>query len=127
VDQAIRRRSMHGEDDRLSDMITRTAREMAALITAWQSVSESGADAYLEATMEGGSAEAKFARYRCVGQPGGWQRELEWTAKLKAVDHLPAAFRGPVDGEPKPGYRAFLEGKLQEYLALLVREAARLL
>jgi hypothetical protein len=96
-------------------------------VVGWQSIAESGKDAYIEAHMEGGTAEAKFARYHCIGQPGQWKKVLEWTAKLTAADHLPASFRGPLDDEPQQAYQVFLEEQLVGYLANLVKDAARLL
>ncbi len=127
VDQAARRRLMHGEGDELRAMISDMVGELSALIIAWQDISKQGRDVFVEAGMEGGSAEAKFARYHCVGQPGHWQKVLEWTAKLKAADHLPATFRAPLEGEPQKAYRVFLERGTEDYLADLVKEAARLL
>jgi len=127
IDRAARRRLLRGEDDQLRGEIAEMGKELSALVMAWQAISEKGKDAYLEAHMEGGSAEAKFARYRCVGQPGQWKKVLEWTAKFKAVDHLPASFRAPLESESQQAYRVFLEQQLDGYLAGVVKEAARLL
>jgi hypothetical protein len=127
VDEAARDRLMHGENEALRTKIGGMAAELCALIIAWQDISEKGRDVLVEAGMEGGSAEAKFVRYRCVGKPGRWQKESEWTAKLKAANHLPATFRAPLEGESHHAYRLILQGNMQGYLADLVQEAARLL
>ncbi|MCJ7432052.1 MAG: hypothetical protein MUO77_01050 [Anaerolineales bacterium] len=125
IDKAARQRLMHGESDDLKDMVTEIARETTALITAWQSFSEKGKSILLEIHLEGGSAKAKFVRYRCV--QGQWRNELEWKPTLKAVDHLQATFRAPMDDEPTKGYQVFLEGQLKTYFTMVVEEAARLL
>jgi hypothetical protein len=125
IDKAARQRLLHGESDDLKDKVAEIARETAALITAWQSISEKGKSILLEIHLEGGSAEAKFVRYQCV--QGQWRKELEWKATLKAVDHLQSTFREPLDDEPVRGYQIFLEEQLKTYFAMVVKEAARLL
>jgi hypothetical protein len=127
IDKAARRRLLQGEDDKLREEIAEMAEELGALVVAWQAISEKGKDAYLEARMEGGTAEAKFARYHCVGQPGQWKKVLEWKAKLKTVDTLPASLRAPLEGESQQAYQVFLEQQLDGYLTGAVKEAARLL
>lgn len=127
LDKASRLRLVRGENEELLSMIGDMAREMNALVGAWQSISGKGKDVFVEANLEGGSAEAKFARYHCVGQPAGWKKVFEWAVKLKAVDHLPATFRAPLEGETQEVYLAFLEQGLRAYLTTLVKEAVRLL
>lgn len=127
VDKAARQRLVGGEDDTLRGMIAEMAKELSALIIGWQSASELEKNAYIEAHMEGGSAEVKFARYQCVGQPWGWKKILEWTAKLTAVDHLPAALRAPLEAESQAAYQVYIEKQLAEYISTIITEAARLL
>ncbi|MBM3125150.1 MAG: hypothetical protein FJZ87_08745 [Chloroflexi bacterium] len=127
LNSTARNKVLHGDTDEVRNSTASLARELGALITAWQDISDKGKDVLLEANLEGGSAEAKFARYRCVGQPGTWQKVLEWKGKLKAVDHLPATFRAPEPSEIPGSYRVFLERELFEYVSRLVGEAARLL
>jgi len=127
IDKAARLRLLHGEGDALRDRIGELAEELSALAVAWQIITEGGKDVYVEAHLEGGTAQAKFARYYCVGQPGSWKKVLEWTAKLTATDHSPASFRAPLEGESQQAYQVFLEQKLIGYLVNLVKEAARLL
>ncbi|NOY97711.1 MAG: hypothetical protein GXP40_00695 [Chloroflexi bacterium] len=126
LDQAARQRLLHGDSEALRAKVDEIGRELTALVLAWQLLSEAGKDVLLETRLEGGQAEVKFVRYRCVGTPGGWRKHDEWTVKLKAVDHLPRALRGPHASETREAYSAFLNGEVRAYLLQLVEEAGRL-
>lgn len=127
LDQAARQRLLHGDSEALREKIEEIGREVTALVLAWQSLSEKGKDIYLETHLEGGKAEVAFARYRCAGPPPGrWHKQVEWTVKLKAVDHLPRALRGPEASESQEAYTTFLNGELRAYLHQVVEEAGRL-
>ena len=125
VDKAARHRLLHGESETLAEQVTEIARELAALIVAWQSLAETERDVYLEPHIEGGEASAKFVRYACVA--GRWQKETEWEVELTAVDHFPGTFRGPGPSEDATAYRALLEEHLRTYLHDLLGEIGRLL
>ncbi len=127
IDKAARQRLLGEEEVKPRATIAGLAKELSAQILAWQSDSGQGKDAHLEAHLEGGEAEAKFARYKCVGQPGAWKKVLEWTAKLQAVDHLPASLRAPKEAESQGAYQAYLEEQLDKYLSTVITKAARLL
>ena len=127
IDKVARQKLLQGDNAELHQQIVEMERELGALVLAWQNISDKGRDTYLDAHMEGGTAEAKFARYHCVGQPGQWKKVLEWTAKLKAVDNLPVSFRAPLGGESLEEYQLFLIQQLDRYLRGVVEEAARLL
>ncbi|MBE9508566.1 MAG: IPT/TIG domain-containing protein, partial [Chloroflexi bacterium] len=126
VDKAARRKLLRGESEPLVEQATEIARELAALIVAWQSLSETERDVFVEPHIEGGEASAKFVRYRCVGKPGRWQEESEWEVELRAVDHFPTTFRGPEASESPTAYRALLEAHLGVYVRDLIREVGRL-
>jgi len=126
IDKAARDRLLRGDSDALAQEATRIGRELAALIVAWQSLSETRLDVQLEPQIEGGEASAKFVRYRCVGKPGRWQKESEWEAKITAVDHFPATFHGPAPGQDQRDYQARLERELGDYVRGLIGEAGRL-
>lgn len=126
IDEAARDRMLWGDSEKLSAEAASVGRELAALIVAWQSLSDSERDVYLEPRIEGGEASVKFTLYRCVGQPGRWKRVRDWEAKLKAVDHFPRGFRGPRQGEAAEAYRVFVEGRLSGYVRELIQEAGRL-
>jgi hypothetical protein len=127
VDKAARHKLLRGESEELAQQSAEIGRELAALVTAWQSLSKIDHDVYLQAHLEGGEASVKFILYRCVGEPGRWKKISEWTAKLKAIDHLPGTFRGPRAGEPATAYRALLEEQFGGYVYGLIQEAGRLL
>jgi hypothetical protein len=127
IDKAARNRLLWGDSERLAAQAAEIARELAALIVAWQSLSEAGRDVYLEPHIAGGEASVKFILYRCVGEPGGWKKTGEWTAKLQAVTHFPGSFRGPAAGESPAAYQALLGEYLGTYVYDLIQEAGRLL
>jgi hypothetical protein len=126
LDQAARQRLLRGGSEVLDERVSTAARKLADEVAEWQVRSRVGSDIYLKAQLEGGEASAEFARYRCVGKPGRWKKVSEWTAKLKAVEHLPAGFYGPTAGEATAAYRTRLEGELSGYLGRLIEEAGRL-
>lgn len=126
LDQAARQRLLRGGSEVLDEGVSTAARKLADEVAEWQVRSRAGSDIYLKAQLEGGEASAEFARYRCVGKPGRWVKVSEWTAKLKAVDHLPAGFYGPTAGETTAAYRTRLESELGGYLGRLIEEAGRL-
>ncbi len=127
LDKMARQRLLRGESAAQSQEVAAVGRELAALIRAWQSLSNTGMDVLLEARLEGGEAEITFVRYRCVGSPGRWRKQDEWRVKAKAVDILPRALPGPQVSESQEAYVAFLNDQVAAYLQELVQEAARLL
>jgi hypothetical protein len=127
IDKAARHRLLRGETDKLATQVAEIARELTALVLDWQSQSRERQDVLFQARLEGGEASTKFIRYRCVGEPGQWQKQLEWTAKLQALDLVPGRIRGPETGETSETYRVALGEGLGHYVADLIREASRLL
>ncbi len=126
LDKAARQRLLHGDSEDLRAEVDSIARELTALILAWQSLSQGGKDLFLETRLEGGKAQVTFVRYRCAGAPGRWQKQDEWTVKLKAIDQLPRAVRGPNPGEGREAYVAFLEDQARAYIAGVVEDVGTL-
>jgi hypothetical protein len=126
IDGAARNRLVRGDSAGLSAEAGGVARELAAMVVAWQSLAREGRDVYLEPRIEGGEASVTFKHYRCTGSPGGWQKVAEWTAKLQAIKHLSRTFRGPAAGEDPAAYRAWLEARLASYVGELIREMGRI-
>jgi hypothetical protein len=127
IDKAARNRLLWGDSGKLAEETAEIGRELAALVLAWQSLSEAGQDIYVEPRIEGGEASVKFILYRCTGQPGRWKKVMEWEAKVQAVDHFPEGFRGPTAAERPEPYPASLQDQLRGYIYNLVQEAGRLL
>lgn len=127
IDKAARHRLLRGETDELATRVAEIARELIPLVLVWQSRSEGQRAVLLQARLEGGEASVKFKRYRCVGEPGRWQKQLEWTVKLQAVDLVPGRIRGPAAGETPQAYQVALQEGLGYYVSDLIREASRLL
>lgn len=126
LDKLAHQRLLHGMSEELEQEVRDNSATLAASILEWQMQSRSGQDIYLQTRLEGGQAEQRFVRYRCVGSPGGWQKQIEWTIKLKAVDHLPRAVRGPGESEAQQAYAAFLGKQSQAYVFDLLEQAGTL-
>jgi hypothetical protein len=102
-------------------------KELTALVIAWQSVVQSRKQNFhVEVHLEGGEASVKFVRYRCVGTPGKWQKESEWTTTLTALDHQRKTFRGPQSKETKRAYKTFLNENLSSYMLSVIEEAGKI-
>jgi hypothetical protein len=126
VDKAARQRLLWGDSQRLGEKAREIARGLCDLVAAWQVHADPDRQVLLEAHLEGGKASCKFVRYRCVGKPGTWQKQVEWTVELKVVDHHPGAIQGLQANESPATYRPFLEDKVTAYIASLIQEAGRL-
>ena len=126
LDKVARQRLLRGDSASQRQEVEAIGRELTALILAWQSLSETGKDIFLETHLEGGKAEVTFVRYRCVGPPEQWRKQDEWRVTAKAVDILPRALPGPQASESREGYAAFLSDQVEAYLLALVEEAGQL-
>ncbi|MBE7433827.1 MAG: hypothetical protein HS100_07910 [Anaerolineales bacterium] len=128
VNQSARTRRLAGKPGEIKKQAAAIGKDLAPLVLSWQKAANTGKkDFSLEAHFEGGEASARFIRYRCVGTPGGWRKESEWTATLKAADSQQKTFRGPRSGETKKEYKTFLEDNLSGYVLGVVEETARIL
>ncbi len=126
LDSSARQRLLLGLSEPLEQKVQQIGEDLTASVLAWQANSRSGKDLYLQTRLEGGQAEQKFIRYRCAGTPGVWTKQAEWTLKLKAMDHLPRAVRGPGEGESPEAYAGFLKEQAGAYLLALLEEAGSL-
>ena len=126
LDDGVRQRLLRGMSEALTEEVTQISEYLSVSILAWQSSSRTGDDIFLQTKLEGGQAEQKFTRYRCVGTPGNWQKQLEWSLKLKAVDYLPEAVRGPGADESREAYAAHLSEQVHAYLLKMLEESGSL-
>ncbi len=128
INQSTRNKRLGGKPAEIKKQAVAIGKKLTPLVIEYQSAANTQKkDFSLEAHFEGGEASAKFTRYRCMGTPGSWQKESEWTAELKAVDSLRKTFRNQQSGETKKEYKLFLDGRLSSYVLAVIEEAAKIL
>ena len=126
LDEGARQRLLRGMSEALAEEVMQISEYLSVSILSWQSSSRTGDDIYLQTKLEGGQAEQKFIRYRCIGTPGSWQKQVEWSLKLKAVDYLPIVVRGPGADESREAYAAHLNERVHLYLLNMLEESGSL-
>ncbi len=126
LDKAARRRLLRGDSSSRGQEVEEIARELMALILAWQSLSLAKEDIFLKARLEGGKAEVTYVRYHCAGSPGQWRKQDGWTITVKAVEVFPRTLPGPARSRRQETYVDFLSRQMEDYIQELVQEAAKL-
>ncbi|RJP51754.1 MAG: hypothetical protein C4557_07520 [Anaerolineaceae bacterium] len=128
INQSARNKRLGGKPAEIKKQTVKIGKGLTPLVVSCQTAANTKKrDFSLEARFEGGEASAKFARYRCMGTPGSWQKESEWTATLKTVDSLRKTFRNQQSGETKKEYKMFLDDRLSSYVLDVIEEAAKIL